>query len=83
MSVRDDRTADERSSEAPRAELTGNAVEGGGPDSVGALDGAAVAGGLGAVGSDKPDSVMPHDAPDPTIGPRLSSPARLDRRPSS
>jgi hypothetical protein len=69
MSERDDRPADESSrenaAELPRRDL----AEGGDPGAVGALDGAAAAGSLGAVGSSRPDSVMPQGAPDPSIGP--------------
>jgi hypothetical protein len=64
MSERDDRPAGEESDDA-RADVK----EGATPGTVGALDGAAAAGSLGAVGADKPDSAMPQDAPDPTIGP--------------
>jgi hypothetical protein len=43
--------------------------EGATPGTVGALDGAAAAGSVGGVGAAKPDSVMPQEAPDPSIGP--------------
>lgn len=36
---------------------------------VGALDGVAAAGSVGAVGADKPQSAMPQEAPDPSTGP--------------
>ncbi len=43
--------------------------EGGTPGPVGALDGAAAVGSVGAVGAEKPDGVMPQEAPDPSVGP--------------
>lgn len=69
MSERDDRPADESSNEGPREQVARKAVEGGDAGSVGALDGAAAAGGLGAVSDGKRDSLIPQEAPDPSIGP--------------
>ncbi len=69
MSERDDRPAGESSTEGPREQLAREAAEGGGPGAVGALDGAAAAGSLGAVGGGKRESLLPQDAPDPSIGP--------------
>jgi hypothetical protein len=69
MSERDDRPADESSREGQQEQLATGVEEGGGPGSVGALDGAAAAGSIGAVGGAKSDSVMPQEAPDPSIGP--------------
>ena len=69
MSERDDRPAGESSREGRQQELQRGQVEGGSAGTVGALDGTAAAGSLGAAGTEKPDSVMPHSAPDPSIGP--------------
>jgi hypothetical protein len=69
MSERDDRPADESSREGQHEQVARSAVEGGAPGAVGALDGAAAAGSIGAVGSGKRDSAIPQEAPDPTIGP--------------
>ena len=69
MSERDDRPADESSTEGSREHLVRETEEGNSPGSVGALDGPAAAGSTGAVGGAKPDSVMPQEAPDPSIGP--------------
>lgn len=69
MSERSDRPADEASLETPRTQAQKDAEEGGSPGTVGALDGAAAAGGLGGVSAPKPGSVMPQEAPDPSIGP--------------
>ncbi len=69
MSERDDRPADESSREGQRSSLATNMEEGGDPGAVGALDGAAAAGAIGAVGGSQRDSVMPQEAPDPSIGP--------------
>ncbi len=69
MSERDDRPADESSSEGNQEQLATSQKEGGGPGSVGALDGAAAAGSLGGVGGAKMDSAIPQEAPDPSIGP--------------
>ena len=44
-------------------------AEGASPGSVGALDGAAAAGSLGAVGSSPDDGALPTHAPDPSVGP--------------
>jgi hypothetical protein len=69
MSERDDRPADQDDTEGRREEAARGLEEGGDAGSVGALDGAAAAGSLGAVGGPKPDSVMPQEAPDPSVGP--------------
>ena len=69
MSERDDRPADEASREAPRTQVQEDVDDGGGPGTVGALDGAAAAGSVGGVGAAEPDSLMPQAAPDPSIGP--------------
>ena len=56
--------------ERPESDDAGtNTHEGATPGTVGALDGAAAAGSLGAVGADKPQSEMPQVAPDPSAGP--------------
>ena len=60
---------DERSREGVHEEVARTATEGGSPGAVGSLDGAAGAGSLGAVSTEKPGSVMPQGAPDPSIGP--------------
>ena len=69
MSERDDRPADESSGEGPREQLARGLEEGGAPGAIGALDGTAAAGSLGAVGGGKRESLIPQDAPDPSIGP--------------
>jgi hypothetical protein len=69
MSERDDRPADESSREGVREQLSRDEEEGASPGTVGALDGAAAAGSAGAVGAEQPDSVMPQEPPDPSIGP--------------
>ena len=69
MSERDDRPADESSREGVHEQTARAATEGASGGSVGAQDGAAGAGSLGAVSTGKPDSVMPQEAPDPSIGP--------------
>ena len=69
MSERDDRPADDTLDAESRAQSARNAQEGASAGSVGALDGAAAAGSLGAVGAGERDSVMPQEAPDPSIGP--------------
>ena len=69
MSERDDRPADESSTEGSSEHVAREAEEGGSPGSVGALDGAAAAGSMGAASTRKPDSAMPQEAPDPSIGP--------------
>jgi hypothetical protein len=69
MSERDDRPTDETRWEGEREALARESREGGGPGAVGALDGAAAAGSIGAVSGDKTDSVMPQEGPDPGIGP--------------
>jgi hypothetical protein len=69
MSERDDRPADEDSREGQQEQLQRDLEEGGGPGAVGALDGAAAAGSMGAVGGGKTDSVIPQEPPDPGIGP--------------
>ncbi len=43
--------------------------EGATPGSTGALDGAAAAGSAGAVSAPQPGSLMPTEAPDPSVGP--------------
>ena len=72
MSERDERPMDDDSGDAGASDLH----EGGTPGNVGALDGAAAAGSVGAVGADKPDSLMPQDAPDPSVGPDMSHAGR-------
>ncbi len=67
MSERDDRPAAEETTEG--REPSQGLVDGATGTQVGALDGAAAAGGLGAVSGGKRQSAMPTDAPDPTIGP--------------
>lgn len=69
MSERDDRPADETLDAESRRQSAQNTAEGGDASAVGALDGAAAAGGLGAMSSGKPDSAMPQEAPDPSTGP--------------
>jgi len=69
MSERDDRPAGESSREGVHEEAARAALEGGSAAGVGAQDGAAAAGSLGAVSSEKPDSVLPQAPPDPTVGP--------------
>jgi hypothetical protein len=66
VSERDDRRADD---EAAQEHLDTEAAEGGGPGAVGALDGAAAAGSVGAVGEAKRDGAIPREAPDPGTGP--------------
>ena len=46
-----------------------HSAEGATPGSTGALDGAAAAGSAGAVSSRKSESLMPTEAPDPSVGP--------------
>ena len=56
--------------ERPESDDAGTTTdEGATPGTVGALDGAAAAGSLGAVGAEKPESELPHEAPDPSAGP--------------
>jgi hypothetical protein len=69
MSERDNRPAGEDTQEGEQAHLAEEAHEGASPGSIGAVDGAAAAGSLGAVSSPGPDSEMPTSAPDPSIGP--------------
>jgi hypothetical protein len=69
VSERDDRPADDSLDAEAREQSARSAAEGVTRARSGALDGAAAAGGLGAVGGGKPDSVMPQEAPDPSIGP--------------
>jgi hypothetical protein len=69
VSERDDRPADENSREGAQEQLEASQEEGGGPGAVGALDGAAAAGSIGAVGAAKRDGAIPQEAPDPSIGP--------------
>lgn len=69
MSERDDRPADEGSRDGSREQVARSQKEGGGPGAVGALDGAAAAGSLGAVGGSEHDGAIPQQAPDPSIGP--------------
>jgi hypothetical protein len=66
VSERDDRPGDD---EAAQQHLDTEVEEGGGPGAVGALDGAAAAGSVGAVGDAKRDGAIPREAPDPSIGP--------------
>ena len=69
MSERDDRPADAGSRAGSHVQLATSQDEGGGPGAVGALDGAAAAGSLGAVGGRKHDGAIPQDAPTPASGP--------------
>ena len=69
MSERDDRPADASSREGVHERAERAATEGASGGTVGAQDGAAGAGSLGAVSTEKPDSVMPQGPPDPSIGP--------------
>ena len=69
MRERDDRPVDESSRAGAHEETARAATEGASGGSVGAQDGAAGAGSLGAVSTEKPDSVMPQGAPDPSVGP--------------
>jgi hypothetical protein len=68
MSERDDRPADGTLDGESRHESAENAAEVGNAGAVEALDGAAAAGSLGAVGGGERDSVMPEASPDPSIG---------------
>jgi hypothetical protein len=69
MSERDDRlTADEKSEGAPQAALEQELEEGAGPGAVGALDGAAAVGSLGATSTGRGGGVMPSEPPDPRDG---------------
>jgi hypothetical protein len=65
----DERPTDEGGEQGPRERVASDAAEGGDPGSVGSLDGAAAAGGTGAVSGGKPGSLIPQQAPDPSIGP--------------
>lgn len=69
MSERDDRPVAEETRDDQQAELQKDLVEGASPGQIGALDGAAAAGSLGAVGEPEVDSDLPTGAPDPSIGP--------------
>jgi hypothetical protein len=69
MSERDDRPADDTVDAESRQQTARNAAEGGDAGAVGALDGAAAAGGMGAVSGKKRNSAMPLEAPDPSVGP--------------
>ena len=69
MSERDDRPADDTLDAESRSRSALNAQEGASAGSIGALDGAAAAGSLGAAGGGERDSGMPEEAPDPSIGP--------------
>ena len=69
MSERDDRPAAEETSEGQQGHLGDELAEGATPGTTGALDGAAAAGSLGAVGGGAKDSLIPEGAPDPSIGP--------------
>jgi hypothetical protein len=69
MSERDDLPADESSREGQHEQVARSATEGGSPGTVGASDGAAAAGSMGAASVGKRDSVIPQEAPDPSIGP--------------
>jgi hypothetical protein len=68
MSERDDRTADD-TLDAESRDQSARSAEGGDAGAVGALDGTAAVGGLGAVSGSEQDNVMPEEAPDPSIGP--------------
>ena len=59
----------ESSRDGDEDQLARSQEEGGGPGTVGALDGAAAAGSLGAVGGGKDDGAIPEEAPDPSVGP--------------
>lgn len=65
----EERPADESSRQGEREQLAASQEEGGGAGSIGALDGAAAAGSLGAVGGGRNDRAIPQEAPDPSIGP--------------
>ena len=69
MSERRGRPSDVSTREEPQEQVATSQEEGGGPGSVGALDGAAAAGSLGAVGGATHGGALPEDAPDPGIGP--------------
>ena len=68
MSERDDRPAAENTVEGQQEHLQEELQDGAGPAAVGALDGPAAIGSLGAV-SGRSDSEIPQAAPDPSIGP--------------
>lgn len=65
MTAPEDGSLDESSTEEPREHL----AEGGTAGTVGALGGTAAAASGGAAGDEESDSVMPQEAPDPSIGP--------------
>ncbi|TQN41202.1 hypothetical protein FHU33_0562 [Blastococcus colisei] len=69
MSGRNDRPAGESSDRGPHEKVARHAADGGDAGSVGALDGVAAAGGRGAVSDGKRGSLIPEEAPDPSIGP--------------
>jgi hypothetical protein len=69
MSERDDRPADDTLDAESREQSARNVQEGASAGSIGALDGAAAAGSMGAVGGGERGSVMPEEAPDPSVGP--------------
>jgi hypothetical protein len=69
MSERDDRPAGEGTMEGQQPHLAQDLEEGASPGTVGAADGVAATGSLGAVAGSPQETVMPEGPPDPTVGP--------------
>ncbi|MEU0077645.1 hypothetical protein ABZY58_07010 [Micromonospora tulbaghiae] len=65
----DDVAAAENTTEDQQEHLVEDLNEGASPGHIGALDGAAAVGSLGAVSGPDHDSEIPGGAPDPSIGP--------------
>ncbi|MGH3931497.1 MAG: hypothetical protein ACRDTF_16180 [Pseudonocardiaceae bacterium] len=69
MSERDDRPSGEGAVEDQQFLLAQDLDEGAGPGIIGAADGVAGAGSVGAAAGDSKNAVMPDGPPDLTVGP--------------